>query len=48
MIRVRFLKRKKRGMKVDPKLGGPWEVKGKHLFAFSHFPPQQILLKPSI
>jgi hypothetical protein len=23
-------------------------VKGKHLFAFSHFPPQQILLKPSI
>jgi hypothetical protein len=29
-------------------LGGQWKVKGKYLFIFSHFPPNQFLLKPSI
>jgi hypothetical protein len=28
-------------------LSGQWEEKEKHLFTSSHFPPQQILLKPS-
>jgi len=26
MIRIRFLKKRKRDVKVDPKLGGQWKV----------------------
>jgi hypothetical protein len=39
MIRVRLLKRRRKEVKVDPKLGGQWKVKEKHLFTSSHFPP---------
>jgi hypothetical protein len=54
MIRVRLLKRRRREVKVDPKLGGPWKdpklgghwnVKDKHLFTPSIF-PQQLYLHP--
>ncbi len=50
MIRIRPLKRRKREVMVDPKLGGQWnvpkfggqwKVKEKHLFTFSHFPPKK-------
>jgi hypothetical protein len=39
MIRVRLLKRRRRKVKVDPKLGGQWKVKEKTLFTSSIFPP---------
>jgi hypothetical protein len=44
MIRVHLLKRRRRGLKVDPKLGGQWKVKEKHLFTSSHFPPNKFYL----
>ncbi len=53
MIQVRPLKRRKKGVKVDPKLGGQWnvplltgqwKVKEKHLFTSSHFPPNKFYL----
>jgi len=56
LIRVRLIKRRRREVKVDPKLSGQWKVPS--LVAngrwrkntFSPFPisPQQTLLKPSI
>jgi hypothetical protein len=48
MIRVRLLKRRRREVKKDPKLGGQWKdpklggqwkVKEEHLFTSSIFPP---------
>jgi hypothetical protein len=56
MIRVRFLKRRRREVKIYPclvangrfhvwwpmegsMLGGQWNVKEKHIFTFSIFPP---------
>ncbi len=44
MIWVCFLKKKGRGVKVNSKLGGQWKVKEKHLFAFSHLPPNKFYL----
>jgi hypothetical protein len=44
MIWVRFLKKRGRGVKVDPKLGGQWKVKEKHLFTSCHFPPNKFYL----
>ncbi len=41
MIEIRFLKRKRKEVKVDPKLGGQWNVKGKTPFHFFPLPPQQ-------
>jgi hypothetical protein len=38
MIHVHLLKRRRRKVKVDPKLGGQWNVKEKHLFNSSQFP----------
>jgi len=32
-------KKKEKGVKVDPKLGGQWKVKEKHFFTSSIFPP---------
>jgi hypothetical protein len=55
MIRIRLLKRRRREVKLDPKLdgqcnvpklGGQWNVKEKHIFTSSHFPPNN-LIKPS-
>jgi hypothetical protein len=43
MIQVCLLKRRRRGVKVDPKLGGQWNVKEKHLFTSSHFPLNNLL-----
>jgi hypothetical protein len=43
MIQVRLLKIKRRRVKVDPKLGGQWNVKEKHVFTSSHFPPTTYL-----
>jgi hypothetical protein len=42
MIRVHLLKKRRREVKVDPKLGGQWNVKEKHLFNSSHFPPNNL------
>jgi hypothetical protein len=39
LIRIHLLKRRKREVKVDSKLGGQWKVNKKHLFTFSIFPP---------
>jgi hypothetical protein len=39
MIRVCLLKRRRREVKVDSKLGGQWKVKEKHLFTSSTCPP---------
>jgi hypothetical protein len=39
MIQVHLLKKKRREVKVDPKFGGQWKMKEKHLFTSSHFPP---------
>jgi hypothetical protein len=47
MIRIRLLKRRRKEVKVDPKLGGQWNVKEKHIFTFFHFPPTN-LFQPSI
>jgi hypothetical protein len=44
MIQVRLLKRRRRGVKVDPKLGGQWKVKEKHLLTSCHFPPNKFYL----
>jgi hypothetical protein len=53
MIRVRLLKRRRKEVKVDLKLGGQWnvplfggqwKVKEKHLFTSSHFPPNKFYL----
>jgi hypothetical protein len=44
MIRIHLLKRRRKEVKVDPKLGGQWKVKEKHLFTFSHFPPNKFYL----
>jgi hypothetical protein len=52
MIRICLLKRRRKEVKVDPKLdgqwnvpllGGQWKVKGKHLFTSSHFPPTNFI-----
>jgi hypothetical protein len=54
MIRVRFLKRRRREVKVDPKLGGQWNVpmfggqwnvKEKQFFTSSHFLPTYLNLQ---
>jgi hypothetical protein len=39
MIRVHPLKKRRREVKEDPKLGGQWKVKEKLVFGSSHFPP---------
>jgi hypothetical protein len=43
-IRVRLLKRRKRKVKVDPKLGGQWKEEEKVLFYLFHFSPKQLYL----
>jgi hypothetical protein len=44
MIWVRLLKKRRKEVKVDSKLGGQWKVKDKHLFTSSHFPPNKFYL----
>jgi hypothetical protein len=46
MIQVRLLKRRRSEVKVDPKLGGQWNVKEKPFSPFHFFPlsPQQTYL----
>jgi hypothetical protein len=47
IIRVRLLKRRRRKVKVEPKLGGQWKEKEKvFCYLFPLF-PQATLLKPS-
>jgi hypothetical protein len=56
MIRICLLKKRRREVKVYPKLGGQWNVpawwpmEGEGKTPFHHFPlsPQQTLLQPSI
>ncbi len=47
IIRIRFLKKRRRKVKVDPKLGGQWKEKEKVLFYLFPLPPQTTLLRPS-
>ncbi len=47
MIRIRLLKRRKRKVKTDPKLGGQWKEKEKVLFHLFPLSPQATLLRPS-
>jgi hypothetical protein len=47
MIQVHLLKRRRKDVKVDPKLGGKLNVKEKHFSLLLTFPPTN-LLKPSI
>jgi hypothetical protein len=47
IIRVRLLKRRRRKVKVDPKLGGQWKEKEKVFFYFFSLSPQTISLRPS-
>jgi hypothetical protein len=43
MIQVCLLKRRKREVKVDSKLGGQWKVKEKLVFTSSIFPPTNFI-----
>jgi len=47
IIRVRLLKRRRRKVKVDPKLGGQWKEKEKVFFYIFPLSPQATLLRPS-
>jgi hypothetical protein len=47
IIQVRLLKRRKRKVKVDPKLGGRWKEKEKVLFYLFPLSPQATSLRPS-
>jgi hypothetical protein len=44
IIRVRLLKRRRRKVKVDPKLGGQWKEKEKVFFYFFSLSPKQFHL----
>jgi hypothetical protein len=47
IIRVRLFKRRRKKVKVDPKLGGQWKEKEKVLFYLFPLSPQATLLRPS-
>jgi hypothetical protein len=46
-MRICLLKRRKRKVKVDPKLSGQWKEKEKVLFYLFPLSPQAISLRPS-
>jgi hypothetical protein len=47
IIRVHLLKKRRRKVKVDPKLGDQWKEKEKVLFYLFPLSPQATLLRPS-